>query len=187
MYLLLTVVSLRFYMDSSLVAESSSHCSPWCVGFSLQWLLFLWSAGSGVCRLQQLQCMGLVVVAHRLSSTGSRVVVHGFRCSLACGILPDQRSNSCLLHWQVNSSPLSHQGSLENLLMDFSCLGQNCVTCSPLYAICIRTFDLDPRESSIPYSTSKAHEGAGQRPEYNFLFCQKGREEDNSWIISSIC
>ena len=76
--------------------------------------------------------MGLVAVAPRLSSSGSRVVVHGFRCSLACGILPDQRSNSCLLHWQVNSSPLSHQGSLENLLMDFSCFGQNCVTCSPL-------------------------------------------------------
>ena len=52
MYLLLTVVGLCCCMDSSLVAESGSHSSLRCAGFSLQWLLFLWSAGSGVCRLQ---------------------------------------------------------------------------------------------------------------------------------------
>ena len=28
-----------------------------------------------------------------------------------CGIFPDQGSNLCVLHWQVDSSPLSHQGS----------------------------------------------------------------------------
>ena len=27
---------------------------------------------------------------------------------MACGILPDQGSNSCLLHWQVDSLSLSH-------------------------------------------------------------------------------
>ena len=32
-------------------------------------------------------------------------------CSSACGILPDQELNSCLLHGQVDSLPLSHQGS----------------------------------------------------------------------------
>ena len=31
--------------------------------------------------------------------------------SAACGISPDQGWNPCLLHWQVDSFPLSHQGS----------------------------------------------------------------------------
>ena len=30
---------------------------------------------------------------------------------VACGIFPDQGSNPCLLHWQADSLPLSHQGS----------------------------------------------------------------------------
>ena len=32
-------------------------------------------------------------------------------CSVACGICSDQGSNLCPLHWQVDSSPLSYQGS----------------------------------------------------------------------------
>ena len=35
----------------------------------------------------------------------------GLSCSAACGTFPDQGSNPCLLHWQADSSPLSHQGS----------------------------------------------------------------------------
>ena len=42
----------------------------------------------------------------RLSSCGSRS-----SCSSACGIFPDQGSNSCTLHWQADSQPLRHQGS----------------------------------------------------------------------------
>ena len=30
---------------------------------------------------------------------------------LPCGIFPDQKSNLCLLHWQADSLPLSHQRS----------------------------------------------------------------------------
>ena len=41
------------------------------------------------------------------------VVVHGLSCSDACGIYPHQESNLCLLHWQIGSLPLSHQGSPE--------------------------------------------------------------------------
>ena len=52
-----------------------------------------------------------VVAALRLWSTGSVVVVHGLSCSAACGIFLDQRSNLCLLHWQADSLPLSHQRS----------------------------------------------------------------------------
>ena len=32
-------------------------------------------------------------------------------CFGACGIFSDQGSNLCLQHWQVDSIPLSHQGS----------------------------------------------------------------------------
>ena len=53
-----------------------------------------------------------MVVAPRLQSTGSVVVVHGLSCSTACGIFLDQELNLCLLHWQADSSPLSHQGNL---------------------------------------------------------------------------
>ena len=42
---------------------------------------------------------------------GSVVVAHGLSCSAACGIFPDQGSNPCPLHWQVDSQPLRHQGS----------------------------------------------------------------------------
>ena len=67
----------------------------------------------------------LVVMAPGLESTGSVVVARGLSCSSAYGIFPhhgdqthdqthgDQttswRSNPCLLHWQTDSLPLSHQ------------------------------------------------------------------------------
>ena len=38
-------------------------------------------------------------------------MAHGFSCPAAHGIFPDQGSNPCLLHWQADSLPLSHQGS----------------------------------------------------------------------------
>ena len=40
-------------------------------------------------------------------------MAHGLSSSAACGIFLDQGSNPRLLHWQVGSSPLSHQGSLQ--------------------------------------------------------------------------
>ena len=49
----------------------------------------------------------IFVATHRFSL----VVVHGLSCSAACGIFPDQVSNPCLLHWQMDSLPLSHQGT----------------------------------------------------------------------------
>ena len=50
----------------------------------------------------------LVAAASGLSS-GSLALE--LSCSKACGILPDQGLNPCLLHWQVDSLPLSHQRS----------------------------------------------------------------------------
>ena len=38
-------------------------------------------------------------------------MAHEHTCSVACGILLDQGSNLCLLHWQADSQPLDHQGN----------------------------------------------------------------------------
>ena len=88
------------------------HCCM-CVGLSLWCLLLLQSTGFRVLRLQQLWHMGSIVAAPRLQSTGLVVVVQGLSCSKVCGIFLDQRSNPCLLYWQADSLPLSHQGSLQ--------------------------------------------------------------------------
>ena len=50
----------------SLVAASGGYSLLQCMGFSLQWLLLLWSMGS--------RCMGSVVVARGLSSCDSRTL-----------------------------------------------------------------------------------------------------------------
>ena len=55
-----------------------------------------------------------VVVAHGLSSWRSQALEHrcmGLVALWHVGILPNQAWNPCLLHWQVNSLPLSHLGS----------------------------------------------------------------------------
>ena len=65
-----------------------------------------------------------VVVAHGLSSCSSQALEHRLRsCGAqaqllwaACGIFLDQGSNSCLLHWQADSLPLSHLESLDFLV-----------------------------------------------------------------------
>ena len=44
-------------------------------------------------------------------SLDSAVVAHRLTCSVECGIVPDQGSNLCSLHWQVDSYPVDHQGS----------------------------------------------------------------------------
>ena len=72
------------------VAASGGHSSSRCAGLSLSWPL-LWSTGS--------------------RRAGSAIMAYGPRCSAACGILPDQGSNPCPLHWQAESQPLPHQGS----------------------------------------------------------------------------
>ena len=38
-------------------------------------------------------------------------MAHGLSCSEACVIFQDQGLNLCLLLWQADSLPLSHQGS----------------------------------------------------------------------------
>ena len=72
-------------------AVSGSHSSSRCAGLSLSRPLLLRSTGS--------------------RRAGSVIVAHGPSCFAACGILPDQGSNPCPLHWQADSQPLCHQGS----------------------------------------------------------------------------
>ena len=55
-----------------------------------------------------MRLVGSVVVVPGFYSTGSIVVVHGFSCSVACEIFPDEGSNLCVLQWQVDSLPLTH-------------------------------------------------------------------------------
>ena len=83
----------------SLVAASGGHSSSQCAGLSLSRPLVLRSTGS--------------------RRAGSVIVAHGPSCSAACGILPDQGSNPCPLHWQADSQPLCHQGSPVLLIFIF--------------------------------------------------------------------
>ena len=83
------------------VSRGYSSCGAWashCSGFSC-------------CAARTLGSRASAAVAPRLQSTGSAVAVQGLSCSVACGILPVQGSITCLLHWQADSLPLSHQGS----------------------------------------------------------------------------
>ena len=68
-----------------------------------------------------LRLLTVVAYSWSLGSTvrPSVVVAHGLSCSVACGIFPDQGLNPCLLHWQVYSLTLSHQGSPLNFSQYF--------------------------------------------------------------------
>jgi len=58
-------------------------------------------------------CAVSIAAVPGLQSTGSMAVTHRLSCSTACGVFLDQGLNPCLLHWQADSLPLSHQGSPE--------------------------------------------------------------------------
>ena len=67
-------------------------------------------AGSGSSLQLQLagfSCCG----AQALGPQASAVSAHRLSCSAACGIFPDQGSNSCPQCWQQDSYPLYHQRS----------------------------------------------------------------------------
>ena len=83
-----------------------------------QRLLFIAQAshcgGFSCCRAQALGHVGFSscsVWAQQLRFPGPGAQAHRVSCSMACGIFLDQGSNPCILHWQVDSLPLSHQGS----------------------------------------------------------------------------
>ena len=96
------------YAGSSCFRGLLSSCGA---GLSLRWLLLLWRMGSRAHGLQWLLRTGSGAAACGLWGTGSIVVSHGLSCPSARGIFLGQGSNPRLLHWQMNSLPLSHQGS----------------------------------------------------------------------------
>ena len=77
-----------------------------------------------------------------LWTAGSVVVVRGLSCSEACGILPDQGLNPCLLHRQEDSLPLSRQGSPAFILLIVFLDAQNFLKFwwSPIYLFCFSSF-----------------------------------------------
>ena len=89
-------LGLCCWQGTSLVVMSGNYSSLQCMGFLLWWLLLLQSTCSSNCGSRAL--------------VGSVVVAHGLSCSAACGILPDQGSNPCLLHWQVDWATTEAQG-----------------------------------------------------------------------------
>ena len=89
-YPLAAVGGLLIVMASPVVESGLSACRLHSYGMWVQWL---WLPDSRA-KVQKLE--------HRLG------------CSEACGIFPDQGLNPCLLHWQADSLPLSHQGSLDS-------------------------------------------------------------------------
>ena len=83
-----------------LFVTSRATLELWCADFSLRWLLLLQSMGSRMCGLSGSSSWAPEL---RLSSCGARV---SLLC--ACGVFWDQEWILCLLHWQVDSLPLSH-------------------------------------------------------------------------------
>ena len=96
-YLFLAVLGLRCAWAFSRCGEGRGwrSSSLQCEGFSLWWLLLFQSLGS--------RHTGSAVVTCRLQGTGSIVIVNGINCPMACGSFPDQGSNPCSLHQQVDS------------------------------------------------------------------------------------
>ena len=92
----------------SLVAASRGHSLQLQrTGFSLRGPLLLRSTGGfrahGLAALAP-WLPGSLAVGHRLTSCGTWL-----SCTTARGIFSDQGLNPCLLHWQMDSLPLSHQ------------------------------------------------------------------------------
>ena len=94
-YLLLAVLGLHCCSGFSLVVASRRYSLAALCGF-LPAVACCRCTGSKAHTLQQLWILG------------SRAQLNS---SVACGIFPDQGPDLCLLHWQVDSLPLSHQGS----------------------------------------------------------------------------
>ena len=86
-YLFLIALGFCYY------AWMSSSCSQWELLSSYVAQAFHCNDLS-YCRAWALEHMGSEAAAQGLWNTGSVVVAHGLSCSLACGIFPDQESNS---------------------------------------------------------------------------------------------
>ena len=102
----MAVSDLCHSVGFSPVAETGDYSSLPCTGFFLWWLFLLRSMGS---RTHGLSICSSQALEHRLNSCGVHLL--HVSCSTACEIFLYEGSNLCFVHWQVDSLPLSHQGS----------------------------------------------------------------------------
>ena len=102
-YLVLAALGLQCCTCFSLVAASR--------GCSVVAVFRLLIAVASSCRTQALGHAGFSIYSFWVLEHSSVVVAHRLRCPGACGIFLDKGLNLCLLHWQVDSLPLTHQGS----------------------------------------------------------------------------
>ena len=131
LYLVLFVVILFIYLffgcaESSLLCGLFSSCVEQglisscgarvshCSGFSFR----------GVQALELTGFSSSSTWAHWLQfpmfyNIGLTVAVHGLSCLEACETFSSQESNLSLLHWQVDSLSLSHQGNPDHSLYIF--------------------------------------------------------------------
>ena len=96
-------LQLGMFPEAQAGHAERSHVLSHCGGFSCCWAQALGHAGFSSC--------GSWALEHRLNS-----LAHGLSCSTIRGIFLDQGLNPCLLHWEVDSLPLIHQGNLNNYL-----------------------------------------------------------------------
>ena len=90
----------------SFLAVLGLCCYTWAFSGCSKWGL-LSSRGARASHCGGVSCCGAQAPGH----IGSVVAAHRLSCPVACETFPDQGSNPCPLHWQVDSSPVSHQGS----------------------------------------------------------------------------
>ena len=91
-------------LDKPLNLSASVSFFKKCFYFWLCWVFV-----AAACRLSLIVVCGLLtevaslVAEHQLYSAGSVVVAHKLSLPAASGIFLDQGSNSCPLHWQMDS------------------------------------------------------------------------------------
>ena len=90
---------MNYYAGSSLLCRLYPSCSE-------LWLLS--SCSARVCHHSSFSCCRAWAPWHTDFSSGFwalelLVAVHRLSCSSTDGVFPDQGSNPCLLHWQVDS------------------------------------------------------------------------------------
>ena len=108
----MAVLGLCFAAGFSLLATSGGYSVLGVSGLLAAVASLVVEPGLRACGFQQLWHVGSVVAAPRLLSIDSIIVAHGLSSCSASGIFLDQGSSPCLLHWQVDSLPPSHRGSL---------------------------------------------------------------------------
>ena len=126
----------RSKTDARLLYRLAWHCSPKLLGllsiFFISIFFKIFGCAGSLLLHRLLIMVTSLVEEHGLWGTWALAAMSsGLSCSSAHGIFPDQGSNPCLLHWQMDYLPLSHQGSpvlsfLKNLLQHYFILLNGC-------------------------------------------------------------